>query len=335
MLLNDAGVKIHFSFNSKGCDMHKEIDVRKEQINQHLKNKLLQKLTTPKRLATAIDGLMLSRQHEEQKNENCFYRPTIGLVVQGFKRSIIGSEEYQYGAQHCLIAGVDTPSVNQIIGATPQKPFLAVSIKLDRYLITQLIAELPKPESLDTKNATPRGIILTVASQELLDAFLRLIDLLDHPERITVLAPMIIREIHYLLLTGPYGDKLQALSSTGTQANRIAQAIHWLRENYAATLNIEALAQQVHMAPSSFHRHFRQVTTLSPLQFQKRLRLYEAERLMLTEGKDALSAALAVGYESATQFNREYKRQFGEPPFRDVSKKRLVGVLHSNKTKAV
>lgn len=315
--------------------MHKNIEPQMEQTNQRLKDKILEKLTFPDRITTAIDGLILSRLDKEQKTENCFYRPSIGLVVQGFKRSMIGSEEYRYGTYHCLIAGIDTPSVNQIIGATPQKPFLAVSIKLDRYLLTQLMADLPEiNKAVNVKATTPRGIILTQASQELLDAFLRLVDLLDHPDRIAVLAPMVIREIHYILLTGPQGENLQTLNSAGTQANRIAQAIHWIRENYTATLNIQMLAQQVHMSPSSFYRHFRRVTTLSPLQFQKRLRLYEAERLMLSEGRDTLSAAIAVGYESATQFNREYKRQFGDPPFRDVSKKRLAGVLSSDTTQA-
>ena len=142
------------------------------------------------------------------------------------------------------------------------------------------------------------------AGKELLQAFLRLVELLDTPSRIPVLAPMILREIHYYLLCGGQGGCLRLFSSVGTQANQIAEAISWLREHYADSLNMEELARRVNMAPSTFNRHFKQLTSLSPLQFQKRLRLYEAERLMLLEGQDAGTAALMVGYESASQFNR-------------------------------
>jgi transcriptional regulator GlxA family with amidase domain len=150
----------------------------------------------------------------------------------------------------------------------------------------------------------------------MLGAFLRLVEMLDRPERIPALAPSVIREIHYYALTGPLGGSLRLF----TQNNRIAQAISWLRENYREPLRIAALAARVSMAESTFNRHFRTVTGLSPLQFQKRLRLYEAQRLMLTEDKSAETAAYEVGYDSPTQFNREYKRQFGEPPRRDIQK---------------
>jgi transcriptional regulator GlxA family with amidase domain len=154
---------------------------------------------------------------------------------------------------------------------------------------------------------------------DVLDAFLRLVELLDRPEQIPVLAPMIIREIHYRLLIGPQGERLRMINTLGTQSNQIARSITWLKENYREPLQVDELARKVNMATSTFHRHFRQVTTLSPLQFQKRMRLFEAQRRMLVENEDASIAALAVGYESPTQFNREYKRQFGEPPHRNVN----------------
>jgi len=149
-----------------------------------------------------------------------------------------------------------------------------------------------------------------------------LVELLEKPEQIPVLAPLIIREIHYRLLIGAQGERLRMINMLGTQSNQIARTITWLRDNYKEPLQVDELARKVNMATSTFHRHFRLVTTLSPLQFQKRLRLYEAQRLMLVENEDAAIAALAVGYESPTQFNREYKRQFGEPPHRHVSQLR-------------
>lgn len=155
---------------------------------------------------------------------------------------------------------------------------------------------------------------------DVLDAFLRLAELNEKPEQIPVLAPMIIREIHYRLLIGPQGERLRMVNTLGTQSNQIAKSITWLRDNYREPLQVDKLARKLNMATSTFHKHFRQVTSLSPLQYQKRLRLYEAQRLMLSENEDAAVAALAVGYESPTQFNREYKRLFGEPPHRHVSR---------------
>ena len=167
-----------------------------------------------------------------------------------------------------------------------------------------------------------KGLSVADVDPDILHAFLRLVELLEKPEQIPILGPLIVREIHYRLLIGPQGEFLRRLNTLGTQSNQIAQAITWLRDNYREPLQVDKLAQKVNMATSTFHRHFKEVTTLSPLQFHKRLRLYEAKRLMLTESKDASSASLAVGYESPTQFNREYKRLFGEPPHRDVMRMR-------------
>lgn len=299
-------------------------NARLERTNALLKEKLLQWLPRQDRISTAIDGLMLTRRDEVSPPESCFYQPTVALIVQGFKRSMVGNEEYRYGERYCMVVGVDMPGVFHITRASPEEPFLSLSIKLNRYIITQLLAELP-PVVRQT-NKSPSAVVVSEVPAEVLGAFLRLVELLDTPAKIPVLAPMIIREIHFHLLTGPQGDCLRMVSTSGTQVSQIAQAINWLRENYAAPLQIDDLAKRINMSTSTFHRHFRQVTTLSPLQFQKRLRLYEAERLMILEGKDAGTAALEVGYESGSQFNREYKRHFGEPPFRDVSRKLAEGV---------
>lgn len=285
-----------------------------------LKEKLLKWLPEQSRLETPIPGLALTRYDENTSAIRCFYHPMVALVVQGFKRSMIGDHEANYGKNHCVVVGIDMPGVFHVTEASPQAPFLSLSVKLDRHIISQLITELP---SIVTESTAPYNpVVVSKASEELLEAFKRLVNLLDTPSRISVLAPLILREIHFYLLSGSQGGCLRLFNTNGTQANQIAQAISWLRENYTAPFRMEELARKVNMAPSTFNRHFKEVTNLSPLQFQKRLRLYEAERLMLLEGRDAGTAALMVGYESGSQFNREYKRLFGAPPRRDVAKKR-------------
>ena len=289
-------------------------------LNDSLKERLLKWLPEQSRLETPISGLALTRHDENTSAIKCFYTPMIALVVQGFKRSMIGDHEANYGELHCVTVGIDMPGVFHITDASPQAPFLSLSVKLDRRIITQLITEAPSIVTVQEGEVTP--IVVDEVGKDLLQAFSRLVELLDTPSRIPVLAPMILREIHYYLLCGSQGKCLRLFNTNGTQANQIAQAISWLRENYTSPLRMEELARYVNMAPSTFNRHFKEVTSLSPLQFQKRLRLYEAERLMLLEGKDAGTAALMVGYESGSQFNREYKRQFGAPPRKDVAKKR-------------
>lgn len=292
----------------------------KGDIHETLKASLLKWLPVPSRLETDIKGLALTRYDEKVSAIRCFYNPMVALVVQGFKRSMIGDHEANYGELHCVTVGIDMPGVFHITDASPQAPFLSLSVKLDRRIITQLITEAPSV--VTAQEGEVPSVIVDEAGKELLQAFFRLVELLDTPSRIPVLAPMIIREIHYYLLCGSQGKCLRLFNTNGTQANQIAQAISWLRENYTSSLRMEELARYVNMAPSTFNRHFKEVTSLSPLQFQKRLRLYEAERLMLLEGKDAGTAALMVGYESGSQFNREYKRQFGAPPRKDIAKKR-------------
>ncbi|MEN6438969.1 MAG: AraC family transcriptional regulator [Syntrophobacter sp.] len=290
---------------------------RMERTKILLKETLLRWMPGPGRYPTAVEGLTIVRRDEVNQPENCFHKPLVGVIVQGFKRSIIGSEEYRYGENQCLVAGVDLPSVSYITVASPEQPFLGLSLSMDKYLITQLAAEIPP--SSRTGNGSYKGISIAEVDPDVLDAFLRLAELLEKPEQIPVLAPLIIREIHYRLLVGPQGERLRMVNTLGTQSNQIARSITWLRDNYKEPLQVDELARTVNIATSTFHRHFREVTTLSPLQFQKRLRLYEAQRMMMAENEDAEMAALAVGYESPTQFNREYKRLFGEPPRRHVS----------------
>lgn len=291
---------------------------------EKLKDRLMELMPTAQRMNSAVEGLALLRREAPSMGESCFYRPLVGVTVQGRKRSMVANNEYVYGDGCCIVTGVDMPSINEILEASPERPYLAVSLTLDRYLITQLAAEVPPPAY--TRPEDYSGVGVNNPTPELLDSLFRLLALLDTPERIPVLSPLIIREIHYHVLTGPLGRCVRSISSQGTPSNQVAEAITWLRANFREPLVIENLAGLVHMAESTFHRHFRKVTSISPLQFQKRLRLFEAQRLMLAENMDASTAALDVGYESATQFSREYKREFGEPPHRDINRMRAAGV---------
>jgi AraC-like DNA-binding protein len=239
------------------------------------------------------------------------------VIVQGFKCSIIGNKEYHYSEGHCLIVGVDMPSKNYIIAASQKRLFLAISLDpLGRSLVARLAAEMPYSSK---GNYSCKGVAVAEADPKILSAFLCLIDLLDEPEDISILVPMIVREIYYRLLKGSQGEWLRRVCTLGTQTNQIARAISWLRENYKEAFGVEMLAKKVNMATSTFHRHFKEVTNLSPLQFQKQLRLYEAQRLMILDNIGVNTAAHRVGYESSTQFIREYKRLFGEPSHRNIA----------------
>ena len=265
---------------------------------------------------TAIPGLGLSHREAPTELTGYMHEPSLCLVVQGAKRVILGEETFSYDADHYLIVSVDLPVVGQILEASPEKPFLGMVLKLDPRMISQLLVDgnLPQPRTQQTS----RGMAVSRVSAPLLGAFQRLLDLLDEPEDIPILAPMLQREIVYRLLVGEQGARLRQMGTTGSQSNQLSQAIDWLKKNYTHSLRVDDLAAHARMSTSTFHRHFRELTSMSPLQFQKRIRLHEARRIMLTDHLDATSAAFQVGYESNTQFNREYSRLFGAPPLRDI-----------------
>lgn len=265
---------------------------------------------------TGLPGVRLYRRDRPNGCGTALYSPVIVKMVQGCKRATVGNQEFRYGEEDVMVTGVDIPGVSLIVEATPQKPCTSLSIDLDRGLIAQLALEMPPPR-LENGPAV-KGMLVQPLDSELLDAFVRLAGLLDAPEKLAVLGPMIVREIHYLLLLGPNGLRLRSFHTLGSRGNQVAEAITWLKRNLAAPVQVEELAEKVNMAPSTFHRHFKGVTSLSPIQFQKRLRLHEARRLMLNHGLDAGGAGAAVGYDSLSQFSREYKRLFGEPPRKNV-----------------
>ena len=266
---------------------------------------------------TAIPGLALSRRDEPTRPKSHMYEPIICLIAQGAKRVLLGEDTYVFDAHHFLITSLNLPTVVQIIKASREKPYLSLRMKLDQGEISHLMVDsnLPPPRAQESS----RGMAIGEVTLPLLTTFRRLIDLLDEPKDIPILAPIIKREIFYRLLVGDQGPRLRQMASAGSQSQQIARAINWLKGNFTRSLSIDDLATQVHMSTSTFHHHFRTLTAMSPLQYQKWLRLNEARRLMLTEHLDAATAAFQVGYESPSQFSREYRRFFGEPPLRDIA----------------
>ena len=291
------------------------VDDELRRINGELKRRILRHLPVPGKQATAVKGLTLSRRQEINKADNCFGTPSVAAIVQGGKCALIGDREYRYKEGQFCITGVDLPSAFYILHPSEEKPFLSVILDLDSQLISRLAMEMP-PAS-EKQGGRGGGLSIGELDADLLQCFLRLVELLDNSELIRICSPMVIREIHYLLLAVPQGESLRQLNTLGTQSNMIAQAISWLKDNYKEPLHVDELARRANMSSSTFHRHFKEITGLSPLQFHKQLRLHEAQRLMVLENRKASSVSLLVGYESDTQFNREYKRLFGEPPYRD------------------
>ncbi|WP_442963939.1 AraC family transcriptional regulator [Pseudomonas sp. MM211] len=266
---------------------------------------------------TAIAGLGFFRREEPSPPVVCMVEPSIILVAQGEKRLWVGGEGYPYDPSRFLVTSLNLPANSEVLVASPQRPCVGLTLKLDLRVLAELIAEGSLPTSRDRSAGTGVGIGCTTAP--LLASFERLLALLDEPEAIPVLAPLIQREIHYRLLMGDQAGKLRQITSVDGQGYRIAKAIDWLKLNFATSLRVEELAARVQMSAPTFHHHFRQLTAMSPLQYQKWLRLNEAKRLMLNEHLDVSSAAFKVGYESPSQFSREYSRLFGVPPKRDIA----------------
>lgn len=266
--------------------------------------------------ATAVPNLGLFRRDVPAEPCVCLVEPSVVMVVQGAKQMQVGDETYTYDTERFLITSLDLPAVSAVVDARPDQPCLGLVFKLDLRVIAELIAHggLPPP----SERAADRSMALGAITPHLLEPFKRLLDLLDEPDAIAVLAPLIHREIHYRLLMSDQAARLWQIASAGSQGHRIARAIDWLKVNFALPLRIDDLAARVQMSASSLHHHFRQLTTMSPLQYQKWLRLNEARRLMLNEHLDAATAAFRVGYESPSHFSREYSRLFGAPPKRDI-----------------
>jgi AraC-like DNA-binding protein len=251
------------------------------------------------------------------------YEPMICIVLQGEKQVMIGDRLLQYGAGDQLIASIDLPVSGCIVKASPDRPYIVVGMALNQEMVTSLLSELPPRAEEPTA-----GFAVGAASPALLDSWSRLLALFETPEDVPVLAPMLEREILYRTLQGPQGGMLRQAAITDSRLSQIRAAIGWIRSHFDKPLRIEALADIAGMSLASFHRHFKAATAMSPLQYQKSLRLHQARRLLIASA-DASRAAYSVGYESASQFSREYARMFGCPPARDAERLRGQGLAQA------
>ncbi len=266
--------------------------------------------------ATAVPRLTLSRACATSEVSAAMYFPLFCVLAQGRKRVWLGEEEFQYDPTSYLVASVDLPVIGQVI----EGPCLGFTLALEPAMLATLLLELP-PEATG-RTAPGRALAVNALDPGLLDPCLRLLRLLDSPADIPVLAPLAEREILYRLLLGPRGEMLRQMALPTSRLSQVRRAIQAIQDRYDQPVRVDELARLAGMSPPSLHRHFRAATSLSPLQFQKRLRLHEARRRLMSQDADAASVAFDVGYESASQFSREYRRLFGAPPGRDAAQRR-------------
>lgn len=267
-----------------------------------------------------LSGLRLARASSKTSPRHGVSIPSVCVIAQGGKEVLLGESRYRYDPLHYLLTTIELPSVSQVVEASKERPYLSLRLELPPTLVSSVLLEAgyTQPQS----QADVRAIDVSVLDGKLLDAVARLVRLLDAPAEAPVLLPLITREIIYRLLIGEQGNRLRHLAVLGGYISDIARAVARLSQDFDQPLNIEDLAHELGMSVSGFHHHFKAVTAMSPLQFQKRLRLQHARRLMLSEDLDAQGAAYRVGYQDASHFNREYKSLFGVPPMRDVQRLR-------------
>lgn len=265
---------------------------------------------------TAVPRLSLIRADQPSAPVPAVYEASLCLIAQGAKRVSLGEHSVVYDPSSCLVVSVDVPLVGHVLEASREAPYLCCKIDLDLAALADMLAT-------ERTGAPPAGMsVLAVypSDPDLVDAAMRLVGLLDQPANITALAPLIEREILYRLLTGPHGAMLRQVASAGSHLNQVSRAIATIRKGYDSQLRVEQIAASAGMSASSLHAHFKAITRLTPLEYQKQLRLHEARRLMLTGGASAGAAGFAVGYESPSQFSREYRRLFGIPPRQDIER---------------
>lgn len=289
-----------------------------------LSGKIAQKTEEGELLTTPVPGLSLFRRDEPTEPISGMYEPSICLAVQGAKRVLVGNDTYIYDPGRYLVTSVHLPTIVQIVEASRAEPYLGMRLTFDMREVSRLIVDSNLPTM--SKQHPDRGMALGTLSLPLVGALSRLVDLLDDEKDIPILAPVIQREIVYRLLIGDQGARLRQIASSGSRTNQLGRAIQRLKDNFKQPLHIDELAREFGKSLSTFHHHFKSMTAMSPLQYQKLLRLQEARRLMLIEELDASAAAYEVGYESPSQFSREYNREFGAPPLRDIKSLRQASV---------
>lgn len=267
--------------------------------------------------ATPIERVTLVRSSTVTMPMPSVYRPQLCLVAQGHKEVTLGDHVFGYAPGRYGVVTYDLPVIGRVVEATPDKPYLCLYLDFDPVKLGELALRVPPPPGAPTP---PIGKTVSDAGPSLLDAALRLLRLLDDPAALPVLGPLAEQEILYHLLAGPDGARMRHITSSQGRVAQVGRAIAWIGQNFRERFSIEQLAAEVGMSPSSLHEHFRAVTAMTPLQFQKQLRLQDARSLMLVDDIDVTTAALRVGYESPSQFSREYHRHFGEPPARDIAR---------------
>jgi AraC-like DNA-binding protein len=286
------------------------------ELRHALAQRILEIADTPGEHATAIPEVWLYHRTTPTPCYRASYEPGLSIFVGGRKRIILGGTEYLCDGTSFLLSSIDVPAQSQIIEATPKKPLVSLFLKLNMPAVREVVSQ--EDLLLEKKKPQKHGLAVGETTEGLLSSCLRLLDLLKTAEDIPFLSPLIQREIVYRVLRTPQGDRLRAIATSGDLSQRTARAIAWLRANYAKPLRMEELADTARMGVSTLHHQFRALTAMSPLQYQKQLRLQTARQRMLMDGLDATTAAYEVGYESVSQFSREYGRFFGQPPIRDI-----------------
>lgn len=303
---------------------------RMEELREELARRISAHVGTEQRRGTEVPGLTVHRRTAPTPPCSMTYEPSLIVTAQGRKRVELGGKIYTHGPSHYLLASVALPVVARVVEASEQTPCLALSLKLQMSMVRELLSR----EDISVAPDGPKGPAIAIGelTVELLDSFCRLMRLLDQPREISFLHELIEREIVFRVLQGPEGGRLRSIVTSGDQSQRTARAIAWIKDNFAKPLRVEELAEIAGMGVSTLHHHFRTLTAMSPLQYQKQIRLQEARARMSIHGLDAGSAALAVGYESASQFTREYKRLFGQTPMRDSRALRSPESLRTDTT---
>lgn len=271
---------------------------------------------------TEIPALSVYRRSTATDPMPCIFGLGLGVTLQGGKRVTLGDDIFDYGSGQALINSIDLPIVSYVTQATKTEPYLGFRLDLDANLIVQIATEMKT--SRIYRGGSLRAMSVIGLDDGLLDALIRLIKILSEPNKVLLIAPLIQREVIIRLLDGEHGPMLHSLATVGSPSQQISQVIAWMKLNYSHPISINELATKAHMSSSTFRQHFRTITGLSPLQYLKSLRLQDARHWMLYEDMDAGSAAIRVGYESVSQFNREYARMFGEPPLRDIKRTRTL-----------
>jgi AraC-like DNA-binding protein len=294
----------------------------REELRTQLADRITSLIGSAESFATSIPGVTLYRYTAPTVPDWVTYEPSMALVVQGRKRVTLSNISFDYGPSRFLLTSLDLPVTSQVIEASPETPYLCLRLKLDTALVSELLSR--EPDLTARAHASEPAMSTAETTAEFLDAFCRLIKLHHFPQDIDFMSGLIQREIIYRILQSAEGQRLRSIATLGDSDQRTARAIKWIRDNYAKPLRMDALAQIACMGVSTLHHHFRELTSMTPLQYQKQLRLHEARRRMLVDGLDAGRAAFEVGYESASQFNREYSRIFGQPPMRNVRALRAI-----------